>query len=43
MLGRLVLVISLLAAALPGEAGAAVVTAAGDIASCGRTADTATS
>jgi hypothetical protein len=41
-LGRLILVFSLLAAVLPSVAGAALVTAAGDIASCGSSADSAT-
>jgi hypothetical protein len=41
-LARLVLMISLLAALLPGSAAAAVVTAAGDIASCAWAGDAAT-
>jgi hypothetical protein len=41
-LGRLVLLISLVVAVLPAGAGAAVLTAAGDIASCGSSADSAT-
>jgi hypothetical protein len=41
-LGRLVLVFSLLPTVLPSAAGAAVVTAAGDIASCESSADSAT-
>jgi acid phosphatase type 7 len=42
MLGRLVLVLSLLANIVPATADAAIVTAAGDIASCGSSADRAT-
>jgi hypothetical protein len=41
-LGRLALIISLLASVVPGNAGAAELTAAGDIASCSTSGDTAT-